>query len=150
MTRAHILAEISMERERQDVKFGVRDHPDGPSAVGLGIPPEWEAKLTLKYAEENGTLGWGHILSEEVSEAVAAIGNDEALKAELIQVAAVAVAWIEAIERRNDPGPIQPRLAPKYIDRPAPTKVVRDSAPWPADPIDVSDGPVFTPDWSAA
>jgi hypothetical protein len=45
------------------------------------------------------TLKWVDILEEEVAEA-AAESDPAKLRAELVQVAAVAVAWIEAIDRR--------------------------------------------------
>lgn len=44
---------------------------------------------------------WALILLEEVSEAVEAIGDVTALRAELVQVGAVACAWVEAIDRRQ-------------------------------------------------
>lgn len=44
---------------------------------------------------------WRHILQEEVAEAFAEL-DPAPLREELIQVAAVAVAWIEAIDRRGD------------------------------------------------
>lgn len=48
---------------------------------------------------------WALILLEEVSEAVEAIGDATALRAELVQVAAVATAWAEAIDRRQEGAP---------------------------------------------
>jgi hypothetical protein len=48
---------------------------------------------------------WALILLEEVSEAVEAIGDVTALRAELVQVGAVACAWVEAIDRRQGGAP---------------------------------------------
>jgi hypothetical protein len=48
---------------------------------------------------QEGTTTWKHILREEFLEAMAE-EDPEQLREELVQVAAVAVAWIEAIDRR--------------------------------------------------
>lgn len=62
------------ERIKQDAKWGIQDH---------------DAK------------GWLPILTEEVGEAAKAMNeNDPGLREELIQVAAVAMAWVEAMDRR--------------------------------------------------
>jgi hypothetical protein len=69
---------IAAERELQDDKWGEQNHPD---------------------------LYWLGVLMEEAGEAAKAIiesGSDAALWGELIQIAAVAVAWLECIERRNE------------------------------------------------
>ena len=52
----------------------------------------------VEHGAGRGT--WQQILEEEVLEAYAC-ASDVELRAELVQVAAVAVAWIEAIDRRN-------------------------------------------------
>lgn len=79
---AEVLAEVSLERERQDDRWGEQNHDD---------------------------FVWGAILGEEVGEAHQAaleleFGDSERpntnLREELIQAAAVAVAWVEAIDRR--------------------------------------------------
>jgi NTP pyrophosphatase (non-canonical NTP hydrolase) len=79
-----VLQEVLAERIRQDAKWG----------------------------EQNGhDFEWVSILTEEVGEAAQAAneanfrsgktrGDYTHLRAELVQVAAVAVAWIEAIDRR--------------------------------------------------
>lgn len=73
-----IMANIAAERTRQDAKWGIRpgDHPE-----------------------------WFSIMFEEVFEVSKALNDrqpiDE-LREELIQVAAVAVAWIEGLDRMTD------------------------------------------------
>jgi NTP pyrophosphatase (non-canonical NTP hydrolase) len=74
---------ILTERRRQDAKWGEQNHADD---------------------------FWMLILMEEVGETAQAIlqaceerGSPARTKEELIQVAAVAVAWLEAIERRGEP-----------------------------------------------
>lgn len=108
-----VLVEVARERARQDAKWGPQDHPDAdPVIVGLGltgpdlcmeleIPSQERAKELCRAAGNRGADHWGAILVEELAEAVEAIGNDAALRAELVQVAAVAVAWIEAVDRRQ-------------------------------------------------
>lgn len=77
-----IVMDVIQERKRQDAKFGEQNHLD---------------------------LTWNAILMEEVGEAAqeiltnqfGAIGNGHGdLREELIQVTAVALAWVEAIDRR--------------------------------------------------
>lgn len=110
-----VLDEISYERTRQDEKWGQQDHPDfdqvllnregGCSAERMceqyGIPSESRAKFMCENAFEKKEGTFAHILVEELSEAVSCRGDAESLRKELIQVAAVAVAWIEAIDRRK-------------------------------------------------
>ncbi|MER6951259.1 hypothetical protein ABT294_45315 [Nonomuraea sp. NPDC000554] len=55
----------------------------------------------LAEAAARGELSWRHILHEEVLEAFAE-DDPELLRAELVQVAAVAVKWVQALDRRRD------------------------------------------------
>jgi hypothetical protein len=95
---APVLAEIQAERERQDAKFGEQNHPDG---TGLPIY-QHSARRYRDAADRNaaaGVLAWRDVLLEEVHEALAE-SDPARLRAELVQVAAVATAWIAAIDRR--------------------------------------------------
>lgn len=76
-----VLHDVHAERMRQDKKFGPQSHDDGT---------------------------WGLVLGEEFGEVCEAAldrrrtpraDRDSLLRAELVQVAAVAVAWVEAIDR---------------------------------------------------
>lgn len=105
-----VLSDIIGERSRQVAQFGEQHWPDG-TAPGLGAWGRYgawedqanEARSATQRAAAKDSLTWRHILTEEVYEAFAE--NDPAkLRAELIQVAAVAVAWIEAIDRRTPKG----------------------------------------------
>jgi len=95
-----VLAEVAQERHRQDVKWGVnQDHPDGTG----GIEREHEAifaKGRCDALAKEGKVTWLSILEEEQAEAFAET-DPTALRAELIQVAAVACRWIEAIDGRQ-------------------------------------------------
>lgn len=96
---AAVLGEIQAERERQDERFGEQNHDDG---TGLPIY-QHSARRYRDAADRNaaaGVLTWRDVLLEEVHEALAE-KDPAALRAELVQVAAVAVAWIAAIDRRT-------------------------------------------------
>lgn len=100
LMREKVLSEIGLERSAQDAKWGEQNHPDG-----TGAP--WDEKLAkscriaCEKAAEEGRLTWRHILMEEMAEAFAET-NHVALRKELVQVAAVAAAWVEAIDRGTD------------------------------------------------
>jgi hypothetical protein len=100
-----VLGEIVAERHRQDEKWGplsekdfnLPDGTDGPGDVAYADIKKQECQL----AAAKGTLTWRHILDEEAAEANAE-SNVYALRKELIQVAAVCVKWLEAIDRRGE------------------------------------------------
>ena len=71
-----MIKKILTERVRQDARWGEQNHDD---------------------------FTWSVILGEEVGEVCQAILADdtEQVEKELVQVAAVAVAWLECIERRE-------------------------------------------------
>lgn len=98
-----ITDEIARERERQQVKFGEQNCPDAFLNQLYPIMSGDDARGICQHHFARGIGTWLDILCEEVGEAGdEAIAGDEAkLRAELVQVAAVAVAWIEAIDRRS-------------------------------------------------
>lgn len=96
----HVLAEVAEERDRQDEKWGQQDHPDGTSNSAERVALAYKAKALCDDAASKGRPTWNFILTEEVFEAFAETDPTK-LRAELIQVAAVAVSWIEAIDRRK-------------------------------------------------
>lgn len=103
-----VTQEVLAERMRQDRKWGEQNHPDffcgaecATSTAGLyGLEGSGRARERCDMVAASGDLNWGHILLEEVNEAFDA-PTEAHLREELVQVAAVAVAWIEAIDRRN-------------------------------------------------
>lgn len=114
-TWEQVLAEVAAERQRQDAKWGEQNHPDGTgvSWPEMVIPAfGWSSTLqpahqaahlarkTCQRAAKDGRCTWLAIALEEVAEAFAET-DPARLRAELIQVAAVAVAWVEAIDRRE-------------------------------------------------
>lgn len=110
-SRVSICVEIMHERTRQDSKFGAdRNHPsisqvldvthatEARKCAEYGIPSPALARHECDQAGTN--LTWAHIAVEEMSEAVGAATEAER-REELVQLAAVIVAWIESIDRRD-------------------------------------------------
>src|SRR6184192_4326921 len=98
---------LEAERIRQDKRWGEQNHPNGTGDTWAGC-----SRDTREACEENFKLGlgtWADILLEEVYEALAE-SDPAKLWAELLQTAAVCVAWMEAIERR--PSDTRPKPKP--------------------------------------
>ena len=92
------LVEVELERARQDAKWGEQNHDDGTGKPGDREHADYMRRCTEAFfAIRAGT--WRDILEEEVMEAFAE-EDPKLLRAELVQVAAVAVSWIESIDRR--------------------------------------------------
>jgi hypothetical protein len=91
--------QVRDEREQQDAKWGEQNHPDGTGLVDDTRIAD-SAKATCQYAASRSVVTWRDILWEEVAEAFAET-DVEALRTELIQVATVALNWVEAIDRRD-------------------------------------------------
>jgi hypothetical protein len=95
---------VDAERERQIEKFGIQTHPfsDAPTfKTALRLTRETYDRETAE-----GNVTWDTILLEEVWEALTSAyvaGPWENRKAELIQVAAVAVAaWTDMVRQEHD------------------------------------------------
>ena len=99
MSRADIFAEIEAERARQDAKWGEQNHPSTMTAVGVASAIRDGARRECNSAARSGRLTWQHIADEEFWEAIAEPAP-AAQRTELVQLAAVVVAWIECIDRR--------------------------------------------------
>lgn len=119
--RARVFALVDAERARQDARFGVDNHPDvrpdftGHSPAGMatyyGIPTSAEAKEMRRLGGVYDNCTWTDIALEEFAEVVEAAtlaqrgeGPEEAVDEELVQLAAVVVAWLEARARRGKVG----------------------------------------------
>lgn len=93
-----VLTEVFDERERQHRRWGEQNFPDGTSFDSWAFQAD-AARVEFQDAASDGRLTYLEILREEVLEAFSE--EDPAkLRAELVQVAAVAVQWIESIDRR--------------------------------------------------
>lgn len=98
MNPFRVVAEVVGERRRQVGLWGEQHHKDGTGAK-FGYEAE---RAKARYKEEKQKFGdptWKAILHEEVCEAFAE-ADYARLRKELIQVAAVALAWVEDIDSR--------------------------------------------------
>lgn len=116
-TTLAILRDLVIERVRQIERWGervhLRDrrgrvvaHPGvevGVVLLWLEIPRADHAKAEVDCAAKLGCLSWSAIAPEEFCEAIeaAASGDPGTLRTELVQCAAVFVAWIDALDRRG-------------------------------------------------
>jgi hypothetical protein len=96
-----VLLDIKEERQRQVAKWGVQHgRPDG--LLGrLGYQAARIVYTRINDARQaDGVEGhWDDILLEEVYEALSETDRGN-LRTELIQVAAVCAAWVEALDAR--------------------------------------------------
>lgn len=97
---ADVLEEVRCERLRQHEKWGEQSHPDGTGPNPHRIPWAATAQSVTDHNAKTGALTFADILLEEVCEVLEET-DPAKLRAELVQVAAVAVQWIEAIDRRR-------------------------------------------------
>lgn len=117
--------EVLDEIARQNKRWGEQNHPDGTG----GSISEYHSKVfrvRCDIAVKRGDVTWKHILQEEVYEALAE-SDPKLLKEELIQVAAVAIQWCRAIERRMTNAELESErregnVDPSVYKRPKPKK----------------------------
>jgi hypothetical protein len=101
---SRLVVGIVMERLRQRAAFPAEERglPDGTGGAGFENRRDQMRRL-CDLASQEGRLTHAHILEEEVAEALAET-DPAKLREELVQVAAVAVKWIEEIDRRASSG----------------------------------------------
>jgi len=92
---------VDIERLAQLAKWGEQKHPDGTGTVEQQKYAE-TARRWCQDAFGSGYGTWADILDEEVAEAKAERDLVK-LRAELVQVAAVAAAWVRDIDTRPHP-----------------------------------------------
>lgn len=87
---------VRRERVAPDAQHGAGNLPNGTG------PAFWQmlvdARSNMAIAESMGVVSWRDVLLEEVAKALTE-GDPERLAEELVQVAAVAVAWREHLHR---------------------------------------------------
>jgi hypothetical protein len=98
MLLSEILEDIRAERSRQIDKFGWQSLPNGTSADYEHSVAK--VKELCEKQHNDGTLEWLTVLTEEFLEA-AAETDPVKLRAELIQVAAVAAAWVQDLDNKS-------------------------------------------------
>lgn len=94
----NVLSEILDERLRQDKKWGEQNYDPGTHKVWKHLADT--AKQVCDENVKKKELTWLNILVEEIYEACAE-EDVESLRIELIQVAAVACAFIESLDRNE-------------------------------------------------
>lgn len=118
------LVQVLKERQAQVRRFGEQRRDDirpigtvkssrDPGAYACRsyfIPTPQEARERCREVEQERRRGadWSSILLEEFCEVVEAayIGDPDRLEEELIQTAAVCIAWVEDIRSRPKDGPV--------------------------------------------
>lgn len=107
----NVASEIVDERKEQHAKWGEQNHPSGTGEGALEHLAAMTTGQTIgrvsraarglcEAAVADGSLTYAHIAWEEIAEAFDE-DNPTKLRAELVQCAAVFVAWIETIDRRS-------------------------------------------------
>lgn len=97
-SRLRVLTDVSDERNRQIEKFGEQDRENGTGSFYRTDAADAKSICQSRPSDENT---WDEILLEEVYEALETEPQDvENLRKELIQVAAVCVAWVENLDRK--------------------------------------------------
>lgn len=95
-----ICNEVIDERAKQDAKWGEQTHGnqrnENTRAAAQKAADRYKRINDSRVAED--ALTWDGVLLEEVYEAIAEADSVK-LREELIQVAAVAVAWVQCIDR---------------------------------------------------
>lgn len=100
-----VLDEVGAEMSRQVAKWGIQNHASYSDDIATDYPnvdAAW-AKTVCDRKSQAGIVSWTDIFLEEVMEAVeeADVNDLEKLRTELVQCAAVAVSWIESIDRNK-------------------------------------------------
>jgi hypothetical protein len=109
-----VLTDVAAERGRQIARYGTNsDLADGTGLderwLGHGLDPlqqhtAWDIQIDFRadyeaHEAEHGKPTWMHLVREEVAEAFQE-SDPARLRAELIQVAALCVSWIEKLDAR--------------------------------------------------
>lgn len=101
MVQVYALDDIVRERLHQDELWGQQNHPNGTGMTEDRARAD-SARHVCDVMFRNGMGSWRDILNEEVQEAFAE-HDPVRLREELIQVAAVALAWVENMDRGDQP-----------------------------------------------
>lgn len=109
---AKVLEDVAAERQRQVARYGhntALHDGTGPEVAWLS-PLSWvsaagvEREFRGDYERHEALAGdptWMHLIREEVSEAFQET-DPSRLRAELVQVAALCVSWVEKIDKRGN------------------------------------------------
>lgn len=97
--RGAVIADLLLTRDDQERRYPVQSIPHGTHKAY----ETWAkaARKSNEAAVEAGTITWRDVLEEEFAEVSAEVDVDK-LRVELLQVAAIAVRWVEAIDREKN------------------------------------------------
>ncbi len=100
---------VAVERAKNALKWGEQNWPDGtgPSVIRLRKRDAIQAQVNAGM--KSGAVSYYQILKEEFRE-VACEDDESQLIDELVDVASVAMDWIETIQRRQAARAAQARL----------------------------------------
>jgi hypothetical protein len=90
--------EVLDERHRQDAIWGEQNHVDGTGVAGARTLAD-KIKTLCAQQHADGHDTWAVILAEEIAEALCET-DPQRLRTELVQSAAVIMAWLQAMDRR--------------------------------------------------
>ena len=98
-----LFSEVRAELVAQLQKWGYQTHPSFRGNPGEGHPDEWLKRLDHWRAgcSRPDTISWLSIFMEEVCEAAVERGSPARLRAELVQVVAVGMAWLERLDAEH-------------------------------------------------
>jgi len=112
-----VIAEILAAHARNRVARGDCDYPSvialqpgDPTCRVYHIPSKAECRQRLDVIGGRGSIAWTDVLLERFADAVAA-PDEFQRRADLVQIAAIAMEWIESIDRRlarMQPPPLRP------------------------------------------
>ncbi|AWL36543.1 hypothetical protein B9S66_30800 (plasmid) [Streptomyces sp. SM17] len=94
------MVEVDAERQRQIARLSDQHHPDGTGSATDRKRAD-EARRHCDHTTRTGRLTWNDMLTEEVCEALAE-SDPNLLPTELVQVAAVALAWFFDLDGRTE------------------------------------------------
>lgn len=92
-----IVADVSAERERQVLKWGKQDHPNGTSARFRPLADA--ARNNCQAAISSGNNTWMHVMRMTVWDALSETDRVN-LRRQLIQAIAVGVAWVTDLDEK--------------------------------------------------
>jgi hypothetical protein len=95
------LIDVGEERQRQLEIYGDQHYDNGIVADEITMELERSAKTIVNDALDYEILTWMDILREEYSELANSQVGDAGVVDQLVQVAAVCVAWVEDIRQRE-------------------------------------------------
>lgn len=101
-----VLGEVRAERVRQHTRWGEQDWPDGTGRSLFGGGTAYVAGMTLEATartQQARDMTYAAIFAEEAGEVLQESDPDK-LMVEIIQCAAVLVAWAEKIRRERAKG----------------------------------------------